>query len=99
MTKVPATSTEVTETKELSYTSPAGPESIKVSITTQNGIITNVMATPLATAPISLKLQTAFADNVSKSVVGKNLKGLKVDTVSGASLTTGAFNEFLASSN
>jgi hypothetical protein len=94
---VPATSTDVIYTEELSYTSPAGKDTVKVSMVTQNGIITSVTTTPLATHPISLKLQTAFAEGVSKSVVGKPIKGLKVDTVSWASLTTTAFNTYLAS--
>lgn len=99
VTSTPATPSEAVQTKEISYQSPAGPESMKVSITTKDGVITSVTATPLATNPISLKLQTAFADGVSKSVVGKAVKGLKVDTVSGASLTTGAFNAYIASIN
>lgn len=80
----------------LSYTSPAGKETIKTNLTVKNGIITDVSTTPLATHPISLKLQTAFSAKVSESVIGKAIKGLKVDTISGASLTTGAFNDFLA---
>lgn len=94
-----ATPKDVMQTKEISYMSPAGSETIKVSLTTKDGVITSVTATPLATNPISLKLQTAFAGDVSKNAVGKAIKGLKVDTVSGASLTTAAFNEFLASVN
>lgn len=99
VTSNPATPTDVVQTKELSYRSPAGTESMKISMTTKDGVITSVTATPLATNPISLKMQTGFAAGVSKSVVGKVAKGLKVDTVSGASLSTGAFNEFLASMN
>lgn len=72
---------------------------MKISITTKDGVITTVNTTPLATNEISLKLQNAFAANVSANVVGKAVKGLKVDTVSGASLTTNAFNEYLASLN
>ena len=99
VTNTPATPSEVAQTKELTYKSPAGTESIKVNMTTKDGVITSVTATPLATNPISLKMQTAFAGGVSKSVVGKAVKGLKVDTVSGASLTTGAFNAYLATMN
>lgn len=80
----------------ISYKTPAGDDAIKVSLMTKEGIITGVATTPLATNPISLKLQTAFAAKVSESVVGKAVKGLKVDTISGASLTTAAFNGFLA---
>ncbi len=99
VTEAPATPSDVAQTKELSYQSPAGTESIKIDMTTKDGVITSVSATPLASNPISVKMQTAFAAGVSESVVGKTAKGLKVDTVSGASLTTGAFNEYLASMN
>ncbi len=67
-----------------------------MSITLNNGVITKVSATPEATNPISLKLQTGFSEKVAEKVIGRAIKGLKVDTVSGASLTTTAFNEFLA---
>lgn len=81
---------------EILYKTPAGDDVMKVSVTLQNGVITQASATPLATNAISLKLQTAFAEKVSENTVGKAIKGLKVDTISGASLTTTAFNEFLA---
>lgn len=83
-------------TGELYYTSPAGPELVKISITTKDGIIVETTATPTATNPKSLKFQQAFAGKVSASIVGKAVKGLKVDTISGASLTTKAFNDFFA---
>ncbi len=94
-----ATPSDIVIKKDLAYKSPAGQESINVSLTTKDGIITNVTATPLATNPISIKLQSAFASDISKNVIGKTIKGLKVDTVSWASLTTGAFNEYIASVN
>lgn len=86
----------VTKTQYLSYKSPAGDDTMSVSVTTKDGVVTAVSATPEATNPISLQLQKAFADNVSGKVVGKSVKNLKVDTISGASLTTKAFNDFLA---
>jgi uncharacterized protein with FMN-binding domain len=36
-----------------------------------------------------------FGEEVSKSVIGKTAKDLNIDIVSGASLTTKAFNEFI----
>ena len=36
-----------------------------------------------------------FAKNISKSVVGKKIKDLDIDTVGGASLTTAAFEQFV----
>lgn len=99
VTNTLAISKNVTKAQEVNYTSPAGPESMKASITTNDGIITEASITPLATNPISLKLQGAFAKDISGKVVGKAIKDLQVDTVSGASLTSAAFNEFLKSMN
>jgi major membrane immunogen (membrane-anchored lipoprotein) len=84
------------KTQEVSYKTPAGNDSMKVSVTLKKGIVMDVSVTPLAVNPISLKIQKEFSSGVAKSAVGKNIGGLKVDTVSGASLSTGAFNEFLA---
>lgn len=86
-----------TKSGQANYKTPAGSDSMKVSITTKNGIITETSATPMATNPVSLRFQQSFAGKISGNVVGKSIKGLKVDTVSGASLTTAAFNDFLAS--
>ncbi len=88
-----------TVTKTISYQSPAGSESIKLSITAKDGIITAASATPFATDSTSLFMQKGFAEKVSGAVVWKAVKGLKVDTISGASLTTGAFNIFLANNS
>ncbi|MGE4443554.1 MAG: hypothetical protein AB7E37_01005 [Candidatus Altimarinota bacterium] len=62
----------------------------------ENGKITGIVVdgvdvendrTPLA----------SFARNVPSQIVGKELKGLQVDTVSGASYVTVGFNNFLSS--
>ena len=89
---------DTTKTGELRYKSPAGDETVNISMSLNNGIITSVSATPLATNPKSIRMQTGFSANISQNVVGKALRGLKVDTVSGASLTTAAFNDFLTRS-
>lgn len=93
------TSSPTTKSGQVNYKNPAGSDSMKVNITTKNGIITEASVTPMATNPVSLKFQQGFAGKISGSVVGKSVKGLKVDTVSGASLTTAAFNDFLASNS
>lgn len=76
-----------------SYTSPNGPETIKVELTLENGVITNAVVTPQATHAISIKQQTAFAAGINDEVVGKTLDEAKVTVVGGSSLTGGAFNE------
>ena len=40
-----------------------------------------------------------FAKWISSKIVGQSVKGLQVDTISGASLTTEAFNKFLNTIN
>jgi uncharacterized protein with FMN-binding domain len=78
------------------YQSPAGKETIDVSVTLAGGVITAVEVTPDATNPTSKQYQTAFASGVSDVVVGKEIAGLTVDTVSGSSLTPDGFNAALA---
>ncbi|MDD2745779.1 MAG: hypothetical protein PHU93_04540 [Candidatus Gracilibacteria bacterium] len=89
-----------TDTKIVSqvvnYKSPAGDESIKVTIETSNGIISSVTATPMATHEVSKKLQTSFSTSIGVAV-GKPIASFKLDTVGGASLTTKAFNEYVQS--
>lgn len=92
-----AASKDIIKTGQVNYKTPAGDDLMRVNITaTTDGIIAGVLVTPLSTNDVSLKFQQEFANKVGKDVIGKKLKGLKIDTVSGASLTTGAFNDFLA---
>lgn len=80
----------------VNYKSPAGDESIKVTIETLNGVILSVTSTPMATHEVSKKLQTSFSANIGVAV-GKPVASLKLDAVGGASLTTKAFNEYVQS--
>lgn len=79
-----------------SYESPAGPETVGVSITLADGLVTAVEVTPEATNPASQKFQNQFASGVADVVVGKPIEGLTVDAVSGSSLTPEGFNAALA---
>ena len=78
-----------------SYESPAGPETVGVSITLEDGMVMGVEVTPEATNPASQKFQTQFASGVADVVMGKPIEGLTVDTVSGSSLTPEGFNAAL----
>ena len=78
-----------------SYESPAGPETVGVSITLAGGVVTAVVVTPEATNPASQKFQTQFASGVADAVVGQPIEGLTVDAVSGSSLTPEGFNAAL----
>lgn len=79
-----------------SYESPAGPETVGVSVTLADGVVTAVEVTPEATNPASQKFQNQFASGVADVVVGKPIEGLTVDAVSGSSLTPEGFNAALA---
>jgi uncharacterized protein with FMN-binding domain len=78
------------------YESPAGPETVGVSITLADGVVSAVVVTPEATNPASQKFQAQFASGVADVVVGQPIEGLTVDTVSGSSLTPDGFNAALA---
>ncbi len=84
-----------TQTRMVSYMSPAGKEYITFSLRTKDGIIVNASAIPRATNQISLTLQKAFAKNISQTVVGKKIKNLTLSAVAWASLTTDAFELFI----
>ena len=77
------------------YESPAGPETVGVSITLADGMVTAVVVTPEATNPASQKFQAGFASGVADVVVGKPIEGLTVDAVAGSSLTPEGFNAAL----
>lgn len=80
-------------TVEGQYISPGGQEQIGVVLTLKDGVITDAVVTPKATRPISVKMQGAFSENYKPLVVGKNIDEVKLDVVSGSSLTPKGFND------
>ncbi len=84
-----------TYTAKGSYESPAGNETIEVSLTVADGTVTDVTVTPMADDPTAVKFETQFASGIADEVVGKPLDGLSVDKVSGSSLTGTGFNAAL----
>ena len=79
------------------YSSPAGKESIEVTLTVDEGIVAAIDVVPQATNPTSQTFQSDFASAVSARVVGIPLEDVDVDVVAGASLTTQAFESALES--
>ncbi len=77
------------------YTSPKGPEEIAIKLTLKDGKIADVVVTPKATFEASINWQTKFAGGVKAAVVGKSIADLKLDKVSGSSLTPQGFNDGL----
>ena len=77
------------------YTSPAGKESIEVTLTVDEGIVAAIDVVPQATNPTSQTFQSDFASAISAQVVGIPRAAGDVDVVAGASLTTQAFESAL----
>lgn len=76
-----------------SYTSPAGPEEVGVTLSVENGVITDASVEVKATNQFSKKWQGVFQSNFKQLVIGKDIATLKLDAVSGSSLTPKGFND------
>ena len=79
-----------------SYDSPAGMESMGVSIVLKNDIVVDTSITPMAGDGRSQRYQQVFANNYKTYVVGKNIDSINLDVISGSSLTPIGFNDALA---
>lgn len=83
---------------EVTYIDPSGETKVAfVLIVDKDGIIVDAPTEILATNPIAIQRQTAFAKDLPAAVKGKKLSELTaIDRVGGSSLTTKAFNDALA---
>lgn len=84
-----------TYAKTVNYQSPGGIESISVTITVSGGTVSNATISQEANNRDSEEYQSSFRKNYQSKVVGKKLSELNLSIVSGASLTTEAFNDGL----
>lgn len=75
------------------YISPAGKEDIGLSLTLKNNTIIDINFTSKATNEVSIKLQGMFASGYKELVIGKDISTVKLDKVSGSSLTPKGFND------
>lgn len=75
------------------YVSPGGEETIGVKLVLKDGVITEAEVTPQATRPKSVLMQKLFTDGFKEMVIGKNINEVKLDRVSGSSLTPKGFND------
>ena len=86
-----------TYTKTGSYQSPAGPESIAVTVTVENDVVKSLAVTPNAVNETSKTYQGLFAQGVNSLVAGKNIDEVGgFSQVNGSSLTSGGFNSAFA---
>ncbi len=78
------------------YASPAGPESIGVTLTVKDGAVTAVSVKVEATDQASKMYQENFAKGISTKVVGKSLDEIGgYSSVNGSSLTPNGFDAAL----
>ncbi len=79
-----------------SYDSPAGTESVAVSLTLKDGIIESSTVTSEANDGESRRYQGMFISGYKAFVDGKNISDVNVGKVSGSSLTGIGFNAAVA---
>lgn len=89
--------TDGTYTADGSYQTPETVESVSVTLTIADGVVKDVEVTGDPKARETEQYQGQFIKGISDEVVGKSLDDLKVDRVAGSSLTSGGFNEAVAS--
>lgn len=77
------------------YVSPGGPREIDVTLTLENGVITDAVFVGKATDATSKRFQGEFGDNYQAQVVGKNIDEVSVTKVAGSSLTPKGFTDAL----
>ncbi len=75
------------------YTSPAGPEVVPIKLTLKNGVIDSIEFNQKVTNPGSIKFQGMFKEGYKAQVIGKKITEVKLDKVSGSSLTPKGFND------
>ena len=75
------------------YQAPSGTETIDVTLTIANDVVTAVTVAGHATDPEAIEHQQQFADGISAEVVGKSIDQLDVHKVGGSSLTSDGFNK------
>jgi uncharacterized protein with FMN-binding domain len=81
-----------TYTASASYFVPHGNEDIDVTLTLQNGVVTDSQITNSESDPESARFQQDFVQMYKSYVVGKNISGLHLSYIAGASDTTDGFN-------
>lgn len=77
------------------YRTEGGNEGMTVSITLVKDVVTATTFTVQAVDPAGVQYQQSFSANYKPLVIGKKLDSLSLGTVSGASLTSRAFNNAL----
>lgn len=79
----------------ITYTTPSGSENIEFTLIAHRGVVWALTVTPKAKNSTNLEHQKAFAQAISTEVIGKRIRDLHLTVIGGASLETGAFNQFI----
>lgn len=75
-----------------SYQTPETVEKISVTLTLEDGVVTDVEVTGDPQARETEQYQGQFIDGIAEEVVGVSIDELNVTRVAGSSLTSGGFN-------
>jgi uncharacterized protein with FMN-binding domain len=82
-----------TYSAEGSYATPESVETISVTVTLEDDVITSVEVTGDPSRPESEQYQGQFIGGISDAVEGQDIDEISVSRVAGSSLTSGGFNE------
>lgn len=82
-----------TYTAQGSYQTPESVETVTVTVTLQDDVITAVEVTGQPKARESQQYQSQFIGGISDVVVGKDIDEVSVSRVAGSSLTSSGFNK------
>ncbi len=81
---------------EGTYTSPGGTEHLDVKLTLKDDVVVDAVVESLATRPESKMMQAKFISGYKTLVIGKKIDSVKLDKVSGSSLSPIGFNDAVA---
>lgn len=81
-----------TYTETGSYSTPGGRESIGVTVTLKDSVITSTTMTQNARTGEAREYQSDFESGYKSLVVGKNIDAVSLSRVAGSSLTSNGFN-------
>ena len=82
-----------TYTADGSYATPESVETINVTVTLENDVITDVTVTGDPQKRESEQYQGQFIGGIADVVVGEDIDDIQVSRVAGSSLTSGGFNK------
>jgi uncharacterized protein with FMN-binding domain len=85
--------TDGTYTASGAYQTPESVESVEVTVTLEDDVITAVEVVGDPQARESQQYQSQFIGGIADEVVGKRIDEISVSRVAGSSLTSGGFNE------